>query len=73
MAGASVGGAGEVGDGTGVAPRSTLVRIATGRDAADSAFLTSQRGLINLLTMNVSAWAAPDPERDDLSQLVQLR
>ncbi len=69
---AYVEGAWYVVDATVLAPRSTLVRIATGRDAADTAFLTSQRGLINLITMNVSAWAEPDPPRDDLGQLVQL-
>ena len=73
VAEAYVEGAWYVVDATVLAPRSTLVRIATGRDAADTAFLTSQRGLVNLLALNVSAWAAPDPERDDLSQLVQLR
>ena len=46
-------------DATGLAPRSTLVRIATGRDAADTAFLTSIGEGIDLVSMSVSATAQP--------------
>ena len=37
-------------DATTLAPRQTLVRIATGRDASDTAFLTVQSGRADLRT-----------------------
>ena len=43
-------------DATCLAPRQTMVRIATGRDAADTAFLDNHRGSINLNSAVVSAW-----------------
>ena len=43
-------------DATCLAPRQTMVRIATGRDAADTAFLDNHGGGINLTSMNVNAW-----------------
>lgn len=42
-------------DATRLAPRSTMVRIATGRDAADTAFLSSYRGDVLLLGIEVVA------------------
>lgn len=42
-------------DGTGLAPRGSMVRIAAGRDAADTAFLDSIRGNIELVSMSVDA------------------
>ncbi len=59
-------------DATWLAPRQTLVRIATGRDAADTAFLTSYGGEVVLDTMQVSAVADTLPA-DDWSSLVDLR
>ena len=47
-------------DGTGLAPRSSLVRIATGRDAADTAFLTVNGGVASLGRMDVHAFASPE-------------
>lgn len=58
-------------DATTLAPRSTLVRIATGRDAADSAFLTTVSGRITLVDMQVTAVVDQLPG-DDLDQLVRM-
>ncbi|WP_438354289.1 transglutaminase-like domain-containing protein [Microbacterium sp. CJ88] len=59
-------------DATTLAPRSTLVRIATGRDAADSAFLTTISGRVDLAAMEVTAVADVLPD-DDLNELVVMR
>ena len=58
-------------DSTTLAPRSTLVRIATGRDAADSAFLTTISGRVDLVGMEVMAVVDALPN-DDLTQLVRM-
>jgi transglutaminase-like putative cysteine protease len=58
-------------DATTLAPRSTLVRIATGRDAADTAFLTVVSGRADLDDMSVTATADVLPN-DDLNQLVSI-
>lgn len=47
-------------DATGLAPRQGLVRIATGRDAADTAFLDNHRGSINLNYYKVMATVRGD-------------
>lgn len=60
-------------DPTGMAPRQTMVRIATGADAADIAFLTNVDGFMDLTDIWVSAVACPDLPYDDQTQLVQLR
>lgn len=60
-------------DATALAPRSTLVRIATGRDAADTAFLSNYRGKLTLDSCVVTAVADDGLPDDDLSQRVQLR
>ena len=52
---ASIDGVWCVVDATALAPRSSLVRIATGRDAADTAFMTTVSGHADLLDMMVSA------------------
>ena len=59
-------------DATTLAPRETLVRISTGRDASDTAFLTVQSGRADLVTMNVAATAVPDLPQDNLMSLVSL-
>jgi transglutaminase-like putative cysteine protease len=59
-------------DATTLAPRQTLVRISTGRDASDTAFLTVQSGRADLVSVNVTATAVPDLPRDDLTSLVSL-
>ena len=72
VAEAWVGDGWQVVDATLLAPRSSLLRIATGRDAADTAFLTSHGGLVTLDSIEVSATADALPA-DDVRELVQLR
>ena len=50
-------------DATRLAPRSGLVRIATGRDSADTAFVTNTLADVTLLTIDVRATADIDPRR----------
>ncbi len=59
-------------DATALAPRQSLVRIATGRDAADTAFLTNHRADLTLRSMQVAAVVDELPA-DDVRELVQLR
>ena len=47
-------------DGTRLANRRSLVRIATGRDAADCAFLSYHGGIVGLERMRVDAWVVPE-------------
>lgn len=42
-------------DATGLAPRSSLVRVATGRDAADTAWMSSHGGDVQLRALEVTA------------------
>jgi transglutaminase-like putative cysteine protease len=60
-------------DPTCLAPRESMVRIATGADASDVAFLTTLSGVVELNYMWVSATAECDLPIDDVEQLVQLR
>jgi transglutaminase-like putative cysteine protease len=60
-------------DGTGLASRPDLVRIATGRDAADTAFLTVLSGTADLITMAVDARNPAGLTPDDGVRRVQLR
>src|SRR6202034_2955970 len=55
VAEAAVDGYWRVVDATTLAPRSALVRIATGRDAADTAFLSTYGGAVDLVEMTVTA------------------
>ena len=59
-------------DPTLLAPRSTLLRIATGRDAADTAFLTADGDRLTLEGMTVSATVDGALPTDDLTQTVHL-
>ena len=59
-------------DGTLLAPRQALVRIATGRDAADIAFLDNHKGAIALNKMAVTAVVDGDLPRDSIDQLVSI-
>ncbi|GAA5039408.1 transglutaminase family protein [Microbacterium fluvii] len=68
-------------DATRLADRRSLVRIATGRDAADCAFLSYHGGYVGLQHMRVDAWTVPDaaadleaaaPLEDDPTLLVQI-
>lgn len=71
VAEAWVDGAWRVVDATTLAPRSTLVRIATGRDAADTAFLNVLSGRADLVDVEVTATADALPD-DDVTQLVSI-
>ncbi len=59
-------------DGTLLAPRQTLVRIATGRDAADTAFLDNHKGSINLNKLAVTAIVDGDLPVDSVDELVSI-
>ncbi|MFC8680913.1 transglutaminase family protein [Microbacterium ureisolvens] len=74
-------------DATRLANRNSLVRIATGRDAADCAFLSYHGGYVGLQRLRVDAWVVPeaatldgletlpaasDPAADDFGALVQI-
>lgn len=59
-------------DATRLAPRQSLVRVATGRDAADTAFLTSFGAPVGLTALEVTA-VAGQFELDDPSRLTRLR
>ncbi|MDT0183227.1 transglutaminase family protein [Microbacterium sp. ARD31] len=49
-------------DATRLANRRSLVRIATGRDAADCAFLSYHGGYVGLQRMRVDAWLMPEAQ-----------
>lgn len=59
-------------DATLLAPRRSLVRIATGRDAADTAFLTTSGGEVRFEAVYVSAVVDGDLPADDPTELVSL-
>lgn len=63
----------EVVDATRLAPRAHLVRIATGRDAADTAFLTTISGAVALDSVEVTAVVRGDLQVDDPDSAVLLR
>ncbi|WP_370067690.1 transglutaminase family protein [Mycobacterium sp. MAA66] len=72
VAEAFVEGSWRVVDATLLAPRQSLVRIATGRDAADIAFLDNHDGAIALTGMAVTAVVDGDLPIDSLGQLVSI-
>jgi len=59
-------------DPTLLAPRRSLVRIATGADASDTAFLATLRGAVELRHVSVTAVADPALPDDDVTEVVQL-
>ena len=59
-------------DATLLAPRQSLVRIATGRDASDTAFLTNYIGQIMLKNMEVTAVVDEGLPNDSIDQLVSI-
>jgi transglutaminase-like putative cysteine protease len=59
-------------DGTLLAPRQSLVRIATGRDAADIAFLDNHGGAIALNKLVVTAIVDGDLPIDSIHELVSI-
>ncbi|MDG4770398.1 transglutaminase family protein [Solwaraspora sp. WMMD792] len=72
VAEAAVGDRWYVWDATRLAPRPSMVRIATGRDAADVAFATTLDGVSELTGMSVFAVAPGDLPVDDHEALVTL-
>jgi transglutaminase-like putative cysteine protease len=62
----------EVLDATRLAPRSSLTRIATGRDAADTAFATTLSGRVDLMSSEVSTVVDGDLPADDHATPVSL-
>jgi transglutaminase-like putative cysteine protease len=60
-------------DATCLAPRQSMVRIATGRDAADTAFLDNHKGSITLNSMTITAVVDGELPLDSVDQLVSLR
>jgi transglutaminase-like putative cysteine protease len=59
-------------DATRLAPRQTLIRIATGRDAADTALATTLSGLLTMPDIRIFAVAGRDLPVDDHVGLVSL-
>jgi len=62
----------QVVDATRLAPRAAMVRIATGRDAADTAFLSTYGGDVALLGLEVLAVVDGDLPSDDPAAAVSL-
>ncbi|MGP9681335.1 MULTISPECIES: transglutaminase-like domain-containing protein [unclassified Brachybacterium] len=60
-------------DSTHLAPRSSMVRIATGQDAADTAFMTTLAGNVVLTGIQVTAVADPDLPVEVIGAAVALR
>lgn len=59
-------------DSTRLAPRPSLLRIATGRDAADTAFATTVDGSVELTSFDVTAFTDADLPTDDHTGPVAL-
>ncbi|MGL4306616.1 MAG: transglutaminase-like domain-containing protein [Mycobacteriaceae bacterium] len=59
-------------DSTRLAPRATMVRIATGRDAADTAFLSNYGGALELHCTMVQAELSQSLPSDDANELIEL-
>ncbi len=59
-------------DATLLAPRSSLVRICAGRDAADTAFISTYGGRAELVELTVTATIDGDLPTDDISQLASI-
>ena len=73
VAEAFVDGVWRVVDATCLAPRQAMVRIATGRDAADTAFLDNHKGAITLNNCTVTAVVDGQLPVDSVTELVSLR
>ena len=60
-------------DATCLSPRQSMVRIATGRDAADTAFLDNHKGAMTLNSTTITAVVDGELPTDSVHQLVSLR
>jgi transglutaminase-like putative cysteine protease len=72
VAEAAVDGQWLVADATTLAPRTAMLRIATGRDAADTAFLTTTGTSVELTALEVTAVTEAGLPVDDVTQPAQL-
>lgn len=72
VAEAAVDGHWRVVDSTLLAPRSALIRISSGRDAADTAFLSIYGGAADLLETSVTAVVEGDLPDDDVTRLTSI-
>src|SRR3984957_14173396 len=72
VAEALVGGQWRVVDATLLAPRASLIRIATGRDAADTAFMSTYGGAVELMDTEVTATIDGSLPSDDVNALVSI-
>jgi transglutaminase-like putative cysteine protease len=72
VAEAAIGGNWRVVDATLLAPRPSLVRIATGRDAADTAFLSTYGGAVELLEAQIGAVIDGPLPGDDIEVLQSI-
>jgi transglutaminase-like putative cysteine protease len=70
---AAIGDRWQVWDATRLAPRGSLIRIATGRDAADVAFATTLSGRTSMTNMMITAVAGGDLPQDDHVSAAVLR
>ena len=61
-----------VADATLLAPRAGLVRIAAGRDAADTAFLSTYGGAAQLVSVDVTATVSGPLPADDVTALMSI-
>jgi transglutaminase-like putative cysteine protease len=59
-------------DATLLAPRASLIRIATGRDAADTAFMSTYGGAVELIATEVTATIDGVLPSDDVNALVSI-
>ena len=59
-------------DPTGLAPRASMVRISTGRDASDTAFMTTMSGRTRFSSMTVTAVVEGELVAEDPHQVVEL-
>ena len=73
VAEAYVDGGWQVLDATGLADRRTMVRIATGRDATDTAFCSWYGGSLSLRSMSVTATVQDAPPSDEGTGPIALR
>lgn len=60
-------------DPTCLAPRSSMVRIATGADATDTAFMSTLRGQVDLVEMQVTAYVTNELPFDDVRERATIR
>lgn len=69
---AEIDGSWRVFDATGLAPRTSLVRIATGRDAADAALVSPISAQLGVPELEVTVTAQPELPDDNWGELVTL-